>query len=78
MFLLVPAHPGSSGQRAVKWLLLLLCSNLTAIPHKADGAHIDLEGLKIVAVDFVVLNLMSNSNAIAHRLLALTFGALYF
>jgi len=23
MFLLVPAHPGSSGQRAVKWLLLL-------------------------------------------------------
>jgi len=24
MFLLAPAHPGSSGQRAVKWLLLLL------------------------------------------------------
>jgi len=24
MFLLVPAHPGSSGQRAVKRLLLLL------------------------------------------------------
>jgi len=22
MFLLVPAHPGSHGQRAVKWLLL--------------------------------------------------------
>ena len=25
MFLLVPAHPGSPGQRAVKRLLLLLC-----------------------------------------------------
>jgi len=24
VFLLVPAHPGSPGQRAVKWLLLLL------------------------------------------------------
>jgi len=24
MFLLVPAQPGSPGQRAVKWLLLLL------------------------------------------------------
>ena len=26
MFLLVPAHPGSPGQRVVKRLLLLLCS----------------------------------------------------
>jgi len=25
VFLLVPAHPGSPGQTAVKWLLLLLC-----------------------------------------------------
>ena len=24
-FFLVSAHPGSPGQRAVKWLLLLLC-----------------------------------------------------
>jgi len=26
VFLLLPAHPGSSGHRAVKWLLLLLKS----------------------------------------------------
>jgi len=25
MFLLVPAHPGSSGQRAVKWLYVCVC-----------------------------------------------------
>jgi len=25
MFPLVPAHPGSPGQRTVKWLLLLCC-----------------------------------------------------
>ena len=26
MFLLVPAHPGSPGQRAIKWLCVLLTS----------------------------------------------------
>jgi len=27
MFLLVPAHPGSPGQRAIKWLLLCCCKS---------------------------------------------------
>jgi len=31
MFLLVPAHPGSPGQRAVKWLLLLLYAFSTLV-----------------------------------------------
>ena len=25
MFLLVPAHPGSPGQRAIKWLCMYVC-----------------------------------------------------
>jgi len=32
VFLLVPAHPGSPGQRAVKWLLLLLLLEVCHLP----------------------------------------------
>ena len=32
VFLLVPAHPGSPGQRAIKWLLLCCCCG---IPYQA-------------------------------------------
>ena len=42
MFLLVPAHPGSPGQRAVKWLLLLLllCISESHVHYQVAAAEL--------------------------------------
>jgi len=40
MFLLVLAHPGSPGQRAIKWLLLLLLSRQSVVRYAALSGHV--------------------------------------
>jgi len=42
MFLLVPAYPGSPGQKAVKWLCVSLCVCLLAMVIR-DIEHIEVD-----------------------------------
>jgi len=37
---LVPAHPGSPGKRAVKWVCVCVCVHAMALPSGSDTGHI--------------------------------------